>query len=64
MAIEEYDKIKLRTGETARVVEILESGVMYIAEVFKEDGISVEHISQKDIVSVFKEIEYPVAQIA
>ena len=60
MAIEEYDKIKLKTGKTARIVEILESGVMYIAEIYEQGRrISVEHVEFQDIESVFKEVEYP-----
>ena len=61
--INEYDKIKLKTGEIARVCEILEENVAYIAEVYKNDerGISVEQIAYRDIASVFEEIERPIA---
>jgi len=61
--LKEYDKIKLKTGETARIVEILESGVMYLAEIYRQ-GVrtSVEHVEHNSIISVFKEVEYPVQQ--
>ena len=61
--INEYDKIKLVTGEIARVSEVLENAKAYIVEVFKKDGsISVEQISYNDIASVFEEIEHPIAK--
>jgi len=61
--LKQYDKIKLETGETARIVEILENGVMYLAEIYRQ-GVrtSVEHVEYKSIISVFKEVEYPVQQ--
>lgn len=33
MKIEEYDKIKLKDGRTASIVEILEDGVAYLVDV-------------------------------
>ena len=63
MTIEEYDKIKLKTGKTARIVEILENGVMYIAEIYEQGKrVSVEHVKHQDIASVIKEVEYPLQQ--
>ena len=59
--IKEGDKIKLKTGEIAFVAEVLEEGVMYIAEVFTKDGISVDHVEHKNITSVFVEMENPIA---
>jgi len=60
--INEGDKVKLLTEEIAVISEVLEINVAYIAEVFKRDGgISIEQISQKEIVSVFKETEHPIA---
>ena len=62
MTIEEYDKIKLKTGEIARVVEIAEQGVMYVAEIFKLGaGVEIDYVKHESISSVFKETEYPVA---
>ena len=61
--VQEYDKVKLVTGEVARISEVLEEGVAYIADIFKKDGgISVEQIAYNDIASVFKEIEYPISR--
>ena len=61
--VKEYDKIKLKTGEIARISEILEDKVAYIAEIFtKSGGMSVEQIRYNDIASVFEEIERPVAK--
>jgi len=61
--IHEYDKIKLKTGQLARVCEILEENVAYIAEIYKKDGRidSVEQIAYIDIASVFEEVERPIA---
>ena len=59
--INEYDKVKLRTGETARIVEVLEQGKMYVGEVIRSNrSVEVEHIAFKDIVSVFVETETPI----
>jgi hypothetical protein len=60
--INEYDKIKLKTGEIARVVEILEKNKAYVAEVYTKDSLSVEFIYQQDIASVFVEKEYPLGE--
>ena len=58
--IQEYDKIKLKTGKTARIVDILEIGVMYLAEIYEQGKrIAVEHVEHSNIESVFKEVEYP-----
>jgi len=66
MPIKEYDKIKLKDGHLARVVEVLEEGKAYIAEIFKRNGdvgVSVEQVLQTEIASVFEEIEHPIAQV-
>lgn len=63
MIICEYDKVMLTTGEMARISEVLEEGVAYVADIFKRGGkISIEHISQDDIYSVFKEVEHPLRE--
>ena len=64
MSIAEYDKIKLKTGNIARIVDILEDGVMYIAEIYQQGKrISVEHVEHNDIASVFKEVEHSLMEI-
>lgn len=61
--IKEYDKIKLKTGEIARISEVLEENVAYIAEIFDNcGGISIEQIDYKDILSVFEEVEHILPQ--
>jgi len=61
--IKEYDKIKLKTGEIARIAEVLENGVAYVAEILKKGGgVSIEQISHQDIASVFEEIERPIGK--
>jgi len=61
--VKEGDKIKLITGEIAVISEVLEENVAYIAEIFvKAGGVSIDQISHNDIVSIFEEIERPVAQ--
>ncbi|MCL1995204.1 MAG: hypothetical protein FWG63_03270 [Defluviitaleaceae bacterium] len=60
--IEEYDKVKLKNGEMARIVEVYEAGVLYEAEIFRPSNgfsVTVDTVKHEDIVSVFKEIEYP-----
>jgi len=61
--IKEYDKVRLKTGEIVRIVEVLEENAAYVAEIFKKGvGISIEQIDFKDIASVFEEIERPLAK--
>jgi len=61
--IKEYDKVRLKTGEIARISEVLEDGVAYIAEIIRRNGdfsVSIEQIKQTDISSVFVETEKPI----
>jgi len=61
--IKEYDKIRLMSGEVARIVEILEENVAYVVEKLKQGGgVSIEQISYQDIASVFEETEHPLAK--
>jgi hypothetical protein len=62
--ISEGDKVKLRTGEIAIIAEVLEAEVMYIAEIFTKNGVSIDHLEFKDIASVFVETESPLIAIA
>ena len=62
VSIEAYDKIKLKSGEIARVVEIYEAGSMYEAEIFRQNGEfsrTIDTVRHEDIASVFKEVEHP-----
>jgi hypothetical protein len=58
--IKEYDKVRLKTGCVARISEVLEPEKLYIGELVEKSGrVSVEHILQEDIASVFVEVETP-----
>lgn len=53
-----YDKVRLKTGETAYIVEIWEQGVAYEADIDRADGrIDTDTIWQRDIDTVLK--SYP-----
>ena len=53
MSIKMFDKILLKTGETAYIVEIYEQGVAYEADIDKADGtIETDTIKHSDIERV------------
>jgi hypothetical protein len=55
-----YDKIRLKNGLIARIVEVLEAGVLYIADVEISIGkYETEHVQYSDIATVFVEHEQP-----
>ena len=50
MIIEMFDKVLLKTGETAYIVEIYEQGVAYEADIDKSDGtVETDTIKHTDI---------------
>lgn len=53
MKIEMYDKVKLKSGETAYIVEVYEQGVAYEADIEKAEGTETDTIKQQDIEYVF-----------
>lgn len=53
MKIEMFDKVKLKTGEIAYIVEIYEQGTAYEADIEKGDGIETDTIKHADIEYVF-----------
>jgi hypothetical protein len=60
MKIKLYDKVRLKTGEIAHIVEIFEPDKLYMADISKSDGEYVtEEIRQIDISSIFVEMEEP-----
>jgi len=64
--INEYDKVRLKSGEIARISEVLESGAAYVAEIFRPNNgfsITIEDIRHDDIASVFIETETPLTQV-
>lgn len=53
MTIRLFDKVLLKTGEVAYIVEIYEDGVAYEADIDKADGsIETETVEHKDIERV------------
>lgn len=51
--IKQYDKVLLQSGEYAYIVEILDQGKVYIADIDKDDGETyTETVYQKDIKSI------------
>ena len=56
MNIKLYDKVRLKAGETASIVEIYESGVAYEADIDRPDGsIDTDTIQQEDVVAIVTE---------
>ena len=64
MAIQAYDKAKLKTGKIVKIVEVLGGGTAFVAEVYKDgEGLTIEPILLDDIISVIKEVEYPLVAV-
>jgi len=62
MLIQAYDKARLKTGKTVKIVEVLGEGAAFIAELYKDgEGLTIEQILLEEIQSVIKEVEYPLA---
>ena len=56
-----YQKIKLKNGEFAHIVEIYENGVAYEADIYSKDGKTrTDTIKHSDIHSVIVEVEKPI----
>ena len=52
-----FDKILLKTGEIAYIVEIYEQGVAYEADIDKADGsIKTDTIRHKDIEKILRRV--------
>jgi len=48
-----YDKVLLKSGETAYIVEVYEPGIAYEADIDKNDGdTETDTIYQQDIVRI------------
>jgi len=56
-----YDKIKLKTGEIARIVDILKNETLtgYVVDIEEIDDYRTETVFISDIKSVFIETEVP-----
>ena len=60
MSIQLYDKVKLKMGKIVKIVEVLGDGAVFVVEIYKDgEGLTIEQVYYEDIVSVIKEVEYP-----
>jgi len=60
-----YQAVRLTNGKRATIVEILEQGKAYIADIEIAEGeFETEQISQADIISIFVEVEQPLEKAA
>ena len=59
--MEMYQKIKLKSGEYAHIVEIYENGVAYEADIYDKNGkIKTDTIKHSDIAFIIEEVEKPI----
>ena len=55
-----YQKIRLKSGEYAHIVEIYKDGEAYEADIYGKDGDTrTDTIKQSDIASLIVEVEQP-----
>ncbi|MDR1699734.1 MAG: hypothetical protein LBR68_00900 [Lachnoclostridium sp.] len=60
--IKQYDKVKLKSGKTAIIVEVLKEQEAYIADIEVEKGdYETEEIRYSDIVVRIVEVEEPLS---
>lgn len=59
MKIEEFDKVRLRTGETASIVEVYNDGEAYEADIDRDGDIETDTIWPEDIVEVLRRRNKP-----
>jgi len=58
--MELYQKIKLKSGEYAHIVEIYEDGIAYEADIYSKDGKTrTDTIKHSDIAAIIVEVEKP-----
>lgn len=50
MPIQLYDKVKLKDGRNATIVEIYEQGIAYEADIEQDDDYVTDTIKQEDIL--------------
>ena len=56
MEIKLYDRVRLKSGETASIVDIYEAGVAYEADIDRSDGrIETDTIQHEDIAAMISE---------
>jgi hypothetical protein len=54
MNIKQYDKVLLKDGATAYIVEILGDGKAFIADINRKDGAETDWVKPQDIEGVLK----------
>lgn len=60
--IKQYDKVKLKSGKFAVIVEILEPQKMFIADIEIDEGdFTTETIAYSEIAALIIEVEKPLA---
>lgn len=50
MQIKQYDKVLLRSGDHAYIVEIFGEGTVFLADIERPDGTQTDWIRREDIV--------------
>jgi len=59
--IKQYDEVILKSGKSAVIVEILEAGKAYIADIeIEKDDWETEHVWHDDIKSIIVKVEKPI----
>ena len=65
MEIKMFDKIRLKSGENAHIVEIYEPKVAYEADIYDKDGHTrTDTIKHSDIAGVIVEVVKPLSELA
>lgn len=57
--LKEFDRIRLKTGQRGRVVEIFQDGTLLAEVVNDSGGIDIKEIQKSDVRAIIKEIEEP-----
>lgn len=52
MSIELYDKVLLKSGEMAYIVEIFDGGKLYLADIDKQDGTETDWLTPEEIEEI------------
>lgn len=52
MQIKQYDRVLLRSGNYAYIVEIFDSGKVFLADIDKKDGTETDWVKLEDIKKI------------
>ncbi len=52
MKLKQYDTVVLKSGEKATIVEILEEGKAYIADIKRQDDFDTKTIKEEEIAKI------------